>query len=79
LPFGEPEHGRGEGDGGGEIPRLPQCRRRFEGPLDEDRHRGYIGGWKAAGLPWLQAASVAQERTLKADGTSTIYFFESTD
>jgi hypothetical protein len=40
----------------------------FEGPLDEDRHRGSIGGWKAAGLPWLQAASVAQERTLKADG-----------
>ena len=26
----------------------------FEGPLDEDRHRGSIGGWKAAGLPWLQ-------------------------
>ncbi|ODA66337.1 molybdopterin biosynthesis protein MoeB [Methyloligella halotolerans] len=27
----------------------------FEGPLDDDRHRGAIGGWKAAGLPWLQS------------------------
>ena len=26
----------------------------FEGPLDQDRHRGRIGGWKAAGLPWSQ-------------------------
>ena len=24
----------------------------FEGPLDNLRHR--VGGWKAAGLPWLQ-------------------------
>ena len=24
----------------------------FEGPLDNQRHR--VGGWKAAGLPWLQ-------------------------
>jgi rhodanese-related sulfurtransferase len=27
----------------------------FEGPLDPSRHRGAIGGWKAAGLPWTQA------------------------
>jgi rhodanese-related sulfurtransferase len=27
----------------------------FEGPLDDDRHRGAVGGcWKAAGLPWRQ-------------------------
>ncbi len=26
----------------------------FEGPLDAERHRGSIGGWKAAGLPWAQ-------------------------
>lgn len=26
----------------------------FEGPLDSDRHRGRTGGWKAAGLPWVQ-------------------------
>jgi rhodanese-related sulfurtransferase len=26
----------------------------FEGPLDDDRHRGSVGGWKTAGLPWLQ-------------------------
>jgi hypothetical protein len=26
----------------------------FEGPLDDDRHRGSADGWKAAGLPWLQ-------------------------
>lgn len=26
----------------------------FEGPLDQDRHRGRTGGWKAAGLPWTQ-------------------------
>ena len=26
----------------------------FEGPLDDERHRGTVGGWKATGLPWLQ-------------------------
>lgn len=26
----------------------------FEGDLDEARHRGGRGGWKAAGLPWAQ-------------------------
>jgi hypothetical protein len=29
----------------------------FEGPLDDERHRGTVGGWKAAGLAWLQARS----------------------
>ena len=27
----------------------------FEGPPDEDGHRGRIAGWKAAGLPWRQS------------------------
>ncbi len=27
----------------------------FEGDLDGERHRGVAGGWKAAGLPWIQA------------------------
>jgi rhodanese-related sulfurtransferase len=26
----------------------------FEGPLDTERHRGRLGGWKASGLPWVQ-------------------------
>lgn len=26
----------------------------FEGDLDQDGHRGAVGGWKAAGLPWRQ-------------------------
>jgi rhodanese-related sulfurtransferase len=26
----------------------------FEGPLDDESHRGILGGWKAAGLPWHQ-------------------------
>ena len=26
----------------------------FEGNLDQARHRGTSGGWKAAGLPWIQ-------------------------
>jgi len=26
----------------------------FEGNLDAERHRGRVGGWKAAGLPWAQ-------------------------
>ena len=26
----------------------------FEGPLDDERHRGTAGGWKAVGLPWLR-------------------------
>ncbi len=34
-----------------------QCRNvadGFEGPLDADRHRGQVAGWKAAGLSWVQ-------------------------
>ena len=27
----------------------------FEGPLDDERHRGSVMGWKASGLPWLQS------------------------
>lgn len=27
----------------------------FEGGLDNERHRGRSGGWKAAGLPWAQS------------------------
>ena len=26
----------------------------FEGPLDAERHRGTLAGWKAKGLPWVQ-------------------------
>jgi rhodanese-related sulfurtransferase len=26
----------------------------FEGPLDPNRHRGRLAGWKANGLPWEQ-------------------------
>ena len=26
----------------------------FEGPLDQEGHRGRVGGWKACGLPWRQ-------------------------
>lgn len=26
----------------------------FEGDCDERRHRGTTGGWKVAGLPWVQ-------------------------
>ena len=26
----------------------------FEGPLDESHHRGTLGGWRKAGLPWEQ-------------------------
>jgi rhodanese-related sulfurtransferase len=26
----------------------------FEGPVDEDGHRGQAAGWKAEGLPWRQ-------------------------
>ncbi len=27
----------------------------FEGGLDDERHRGLVGGWKASGLPWKQS------------------------
>lgn len=27
----------------------------FEGPLDDQRKRGSVGGWKASGLPWAQS------------------------
>ncbi|NTV68546.1 MAG: rhodanese-like domain-containing protein [Azonexaceae bacterium] len=26
----------------------------FEGPLDENYHRGTLGGWRFRGLPWFQ-------------------------
>ena len=26
----------------------------FEGPIDEQHHRGEIGGWRKEGLPWKQ-------------------------
>ena len=26
----------------------------FEGPVDQDGHRGSVAGWKADGLPWRQ-------------------------
>lgn len=26
----------------------------FEGPLDDEGHRGGVGGWKAQSLPWRQ-------------------------
>lgn len=26
----------------------------FEGPLDPDRHRNAVSGWRVAGLPWIQ-------------------------
>jgi rhodanese-related sulfurtransferase len=26
----------------------------FEGPIDQEGHRGYTAGWKADGLPWVQ-------------------------
>jgi len=35
----------------------PRCRNvmeGFEGPLDSERHRGRVSGWKVAGLPWVQ-------------------------
>ena len=27
----------------------------FEGDKDSNGHRGVQGGWKAAGLPWVQS------------------------
>jgi rhodanese-related sulfurtransferase len=27
----------------------------FEGDLDEAGHRGFVGGWRKAGLPWVQS------------------------
>jgi rhodanese-related sulfurtransferase len=27
----------------------------FEGDMDAEEHRGTVGGWKAAGLPWRQS------------------------
>jgi rhodanese-related sulfurtransferase len=27
----------------------------FEGPLDENYHRGELGGWRCRGLPWQQS------------------------
>jgi rhodanese-related sulfurtransferase len=26
----------------------------FEGPRDSEGHRGTLGGWRKAGLPWVQ-------------------------
>ena len=27
----------------------------FEGEMDDSKHRNAIGGWRAAGLPWMQS------------------------
>ena len=27
----------------------------FEGPLDDEKHRGTCGGWRLCGLPWEQS------------------------
>ena len=27
----------------------------FEGPLDQQQHRGQLGGWRYEGLPWAQS------------------------
>ncbi len=27
----------------------------FEGPLDDEKHRGTLGGWRFHGLPWEQS------------------------
>ncbi|MDD5462016.1 MAG: rhodanese-like domain-containing protein [Methylococcales bacterium] len=27
----------------------------FEGPLDQNNHRGKLGGWRFCGLPWVQS------------------------
>ena len=27
----------------------------FEGDRDDKKHRGSVGGWQAAGLPWIQS------------------------
>ena len=27
----------------------------FEGPLDGNKHRGNLGGWRFTGLPWVQS------------------------
>ncbi len=27
----------------------------FEGPLDDNKHRGNLGGWRFEGLPWEQS------------------------
>jgi rhodanese-related sulfurtransferase len=35
--------------------RLANIEEGFEGPLDENKHRGQMGGWRHAGLPWQQS------------------------
>ena len=27
----------------------------FEGDKDREQHRGAVGGWRKAGLPWVQS------------------------
>ena len=27
----------------------------FEGPLDQQQHRGHLAGWRYEGLPWVQS------------------------
>lgn len=39
---------------GGRAVRCTNVKEGFEGDLDAEGHRGTIGGWKLAGLPWRQ-------------------------
>jgi rhodanese-related sulfurtransferase len=37
------------------FPRVINVLEGFEGPLDDDYHRGTLGGWRYRGLPWQQS------------------------
>ncbi len=36
------------------FPHVYNIQAGFEGPPNEDGHRGEVSGWKASGLPWQQ-------------------------
>jgi len=36
------------------FPRAFNVADGFEGPVDQEGHRGTVAGWKADGLPWRQ-------------------------
>ena len=54
LSLGRPEPQGCASDGGGGLCRCRNVADGFEGPLDADRRRGRLAGWKARGLPWVQ-------------------------
>jgi hypothetical protein len=54
VPQRRPLHRRGRGRRGRRLHQRYNILEGFEGDKDANGHRNNIGGWRKAGLPWIQ-------------------------